>query len=76
MQARPVENIYVPNTVLPMEGKMYMNFRYTANGLDPLEWPSVMEYNGMYFQKTGYDRDTLIIHYKQIDNANLAVGVS
>jgi len=71
-QAKPVENVFVPDTILPMDGKMYMGFRYDGYKLDPWDWPKVMTYDGMYFKMTGYDSDLLVIHYKQIDTYSLA----
>jgi len=64
--AKPVDNVYVPRTVLPFDGYMWMRFQYRHEGEHPTRWPKVLEYDGKMYEWRSYDSDNMFINYKEI----------
>jgi hypothetical protein len=65
-KAKPVENAYVPWSVLPFEGFLWMRFQYSHDGLEPWKWPKVMEYDGKKYEWMSFDSDHMYINYKEL----------
>ena len=72
--ATPV-NAMVPILDYRFDGQRWLHFAYSAADPDPWTWPDVVRCDGVLFQRTGFNSDSMQVYYRETAPKALAYPV-